>query len=107
MSIYDVHPGATKDDACTVELTSRKLRGVPARVTAKGDATVTKLAEKDYRSTDGKGFKDLDIEYDGAGDVLLVFSASRDSPEKRGGGSEFDDLSVVAVRDRPQGVSPG
>lgn len=106
VSIYAVRPGATKDDSCTVELTSRKLRGVPARVTANGNARVTKLAERDYRSADGKGFKDLDFEYDGAGDVLVVFSASRDSPENRGGGSAFDDLSIVALRDGPQRSSP-
>jgi len=97
--IYAVRPGATKDDSCTVELTSRDLRGVPARVTANGNATVTKLAERDYRSADGKGFKDLDFEYDGAGDVLVVFSASRDGGEERGGGAEFDDLSIVALED--------
>jgi len=105
VSIYDVHPGATENDGCTVELTSRKLRGVPARVTANGNATVTKLAERDYRSADGKGFKDLDFEYDGAGHVLVVFSASRDSTKERGGGSEFDDLSVVALKDALQGSS--
>ena len=97
VSIYDMHAGATEDDGCSIELVNRKLRGVPASVTAKGSATVTKLAEKNYRSTDGSGFKDLDFEYDGAGDVLVMFSASRDSNKDRGGGSAFDDLSVVAI----------
>jgi hypothetical protein len=54
------------------------------------------LAEKDYGSADGKGLKDLYFDYDGAGDVLLVFSASRDS--SGGTGSAFDDLSIVAVK---------
>jgi len=105
LSVYDVHPGATQDDTCTVELSGRKLRGVPARVTASGNATVTKIAERGYRSKDGKGFKDLHFEYDGAGDVLIVFSASRDLKE-RGGGAEFDDLSVVAIEGSAQGSSP-
>ena len=104
VSLYDVS-GATKDDGCTIELKNRKLRGVATNVAAKGNAAVTKVAEKDYRITDGSGFKDLYFEYDGAGAVLLVFSASRDTAE-RGGGSEFDDLSVVAVEDAPQGGSP-
>jgi hypothetical protein len=96
VSIYDIHTGDARDDLCTVELSNKKLRGVPARVTANGRATVSKVAEKDYRSTDGKGFKYLYFEYDGAGDVLLVFSASRDS--SGGTGSAFDDLSIVAVK---------
>ena len=103
VSIYDVS-GATKSDGCAIELVNRKLRGVPPNVRAKGKATVTKMAEKDYRSTDGKGFKDVYFAYDGAGDVLVVFSASRDSAE-RGGGSAFDDLSVVALKDAPPGSS--
>jgi len=100
MSIYSVS-GATKDDGCTIELENRKLRGVATSVVAKGNATVTKLAERDYRSTDGSGPKDLYFEYDGTGHVLLVFSASRDMAE-RGGGSPFDDLSIVAVEDASQ-----
>ena len=55
-----------------------------------------KLAERDFRGTDGSGPQELYFEYDGAGHVLLVFSASRDTAE-RGGGSQFDDLSVVVV----------
>jgi len=106
VSIYGVYPGATKDDGCTVELTSRKLRGVPARVAGNGKGRVAKLAERDYRSADGKGFKEFDFEYDGAGDVLVVFSASRDSAKERGGGSELDDLSIVALKDGPHGSSP-
>jgi len=96
VSICGIHPGATTDDGCTVELVNRKLRGVAANVAAIGNATVARIAEQDYRTTDGSGFKDLCFEYDGTGDVLLVFSASRDTAE-RGGGSQFDDLSVVAV----------
>jgi hypothetical protein len=53
---------------------------------------------KDHRSADGKGFKDLGFDYDGAGHVLVVFSASREGTKERGGGSAFDDLSVVAVK---------
>lgn len=101
VSIYDVS-GATKDDGCTIELKNKKLKGVPTNVAAHGNATVTKLAERDYRSTDGSGSKDLFFEYDGAGDVLVVCSASRDSAE-RGGGSAFDDLTIVAVEDALQG----
>ncbi|MHC4406900.1 MAG: sialate O-acetylesterase [Planctomycetota bacterium] len=95
VSIYDIHTGDVKD-SCTIELSNKKLRGVPARVTANGRAKVSKVAERDYRSKDGKGFKDLYFEYDGRGDVLLVFSASRDSSGRTG--SAFDDLSIVAVK---------
>ncbi len=95
VSIYDV-TGATEDDGCTIELTNKKLRGVATNVVAKGNATVMKLAERDFRGTDGSGPQELYFEYDGAGHVLLVFSASRDTAE-RGGGSQFDDLSVVVV----------
>jgi len=102
VSVYDVHPGATRDDTCAVELVSKKLRGVGARVTGSGKAKVTKLAERDYRSTDGKGFQDLDFDYDGAGNVLLVFAASRDGSSERGGGSAFDDLSVAAIEEAPE-----
>jgi hypothetical protein len=95
VSICDVS-GATRDDGCTIELKNKKLRGVATNVAAKGNATVTKLAERDFRNTDGSGVKDVYFEYGGTGHVLLVFSASRDTAE-RGGGSKFDDLSVVAV----------
>lgn len=93
VSIYNVS-GTTTDDGCTIELENRKRRGVAAVVAAKGSATVKKVAERDYRSTDGGGPMDLSFDYDGAGDVLLVFSASRDTAE-RGGGAQFDDLRVV------------
>jgi len=103
VSIYHVHTGPRKNDEVTIELENRTpaSRGTPARVVARGAATVTKLAETDYRSADGSGFKDLYFEYDGAGEVLVVFSASRDNPEG-GGGSQFDDLSIVAVKDSPR-----
>jgi len=50
--------------------------GVPAPVTAKGGAKLSKLAEGNYKDTPKAGFQELDFEYDGTGDVLLVFSAS-------------------------------
>lgn len=105
VSIYDIDLGAAIENGCTIELVNKKSRGVAANVVAKGNATVTKVAERDYRIADGTGFKDLDFEYDGDGDVLVVFSASRDTAE-RGGGSQFDDLRVVAVDDASQANAP-
>ena len=96
VSIYDIDLGAAIEAGCTIKLVNRKSRGVAANVVAKGNAAVTKVAEKDYRITDGTGFQDLYFEYDGAGHILLVFSASRDTAE-RGGGSAFDDLNGAGV----------
>ncbi len=100
VSIYDVQLGSATGAACAIELESRKVRGLPAKVAAEGGAAVEKVAEMDCRRADGAGVKDLEFDYDGAGDVLLVFTATRDANE-RGGGTAFDDLSVVAVESAP------
>jgi len=103
VSIYAVKTGPTKDDQLTVELENKSAatRGKPASVVAKGCASVAKLAEKDFTSADGKGFKDLFFDYGGTGDVMVVFSASR-STAGAGGGSRFDNLSITALTDAAQ-----
>jgi len=53
-----------------------KLYAAAAPIAGKGGAKLRKLAEKNYKDTPKAGFQELDFEYDGTGDVLLVFSAS-------------------------------
>jgi hypothetical protein len=85
---------AAKGDGVAIGMIDRGLRGVPAPVTARGGASVRTLAVRDFRSADGKGLKTVDFRHDGTGDVLLVITASKDSPQGFGGGSSFDDLSI-------------
>ena len=128
VSIYGVDFGESPDAVVTVSREGKQFYAVPAPVTAKGGAKLRTLAEKNYRDTPEPGFQELDFEYDGTGDVLLVFSASvkpedldkietvklsRSQKRKRqretGGiyppafkedGAELDDFSITRVLDR-------
>jgi hypothetical protein len=95
VSLYDVSLGK---GSCTVTLGSKRLKGTTAPVEAADGATAEKLAEKHYRQSDGESVRALDFAYDGKGDVLLVISVSREEREF-GGGSTFDELSIVKVKD--------
>jgi len=127
VSIYGVDFGKSPQAAVTIQREG-KLYAVPAPVTAKGGAKLRKLAEKNYRDTPQAGFQELDFEYDGTGDVLLVFSASvkpedldkiktvklsrsqkRKKQRETGGiqppafketGADLDDFSITRLRER-------
>ena len=75
VSIYGVDFGKSPQAGLTVQREG-KLYAVGAPVTARGGAKLRKLAEKNYRDTPKAGLQELDFEYGGTGDVLLVFSAS-------------------------------
>ena len=127
VSIYGVDLGESPEAAVTVQREG-KLYAVGAPVTAKGGAKLRKLAEKNYKDTPKPGFQELGFEYDGTGDVLLVFSASM-KPEDLGkiktvklsrsqkrkqqretggvqppafkeGGADLDDFSITRVPER-------
>ena len=128
VSIYGLDFGASPEAAVTVRREGKQFYAVAAPVTAKGGAKLRKLAEENYRDTPEAGLKELDFEYDGTGDVLLVVSASvkhddldkietvklsRSQKRKRQRetagiyppafkehGAELDDLSITRVLER-------
>jgi hypothetical protein len=128
VSIYGVEFGESPDAAVTVQREGKQFYAVAARVAAHSGAKLRKLAEQNYRDTPAAGFQTLDFEYNGTGDVLLVFSASvksedlakiktvkwsRSQKRKRqresGGiyppafqetGAELDDFSISRVLER-------
>jgi len=127
VSIYGVDFGKSPEAAVTVQREGR-LYAVGAPVTAKGGANLRKLAEKNYKDTPEAGFQELDFEYGGTGDVLLVFSASMkpedldkiktvklsrsqkrkkqretggiQPPAFKEGGADLDDFSITRVLER-------
>jgi len=127
VSLYGIDFGKSPEAAVTVQREG-KLYAVAAPVTAKGGAKLQKLAERNYRDTPNAGFQELDFEYGGTGDVLLVFSASmkpedldkiktvklsrsqkRKKQRETGGiqppafkedGADLDDFSITRVRKR-------
>jgi len=127
VSIYGVDFGKSPQAGLTVQREG-KLYAVAAPVAAKGGAKLRKLAEKNYRDTPKAGLQELDFEYGGSGDVLLVFSASvkpqdldkiktvklsrsqkRKKQRETGGvqspafketGVDLDDFSIIRVRTR-------
>ncbi|MDP6526280.1 MAG: sialate O-acetylesterase [Kiritimatiellia bacterium] len=76
VSIYGVDFGRSPDAAVTVQREGKQFYAVPAPVTARGGAKLRKLAEKNYSDTSEAGIQELNFDYAGTGDVLLVFSAS-------------------------------
>ncbi|MBT3200736.1 MAG: hypothetical protein HN350_12560 [Phycisphaerales bacterium] len=74
-SIYGIDFGKSPTASVTVQRDG-KLYAVGAPVSAKGGAKLKKLAEQNYRDTAKAGLQELNFEYNGTSDILLVFSAS-------------------------------
>ena len=125
VSIHGVDFGKSPEAVVTVQREGR-LHAVAAPVTAGRGAKLLKLAEKNYKDTPEAGFQELNFEYGGRGDVLLVISASikpedlgkiktvklsrsqkRKKQRETGGiqrpalkesGADLDDFSIIRVR---------
>jgi len=125
VSIHGVDFGKSPEAVVTVQREGR-LYAVGAPVTASGGTKLLKLAEKNYRDTPKPGLQELNFEYGGRGDVLLVISASikpedlgkiktvklsrsqkRKKQRETGGiqrpalkesGADLDDFSIIRVR---------
>ncbi|HOD80485.1 MAG: putative Ig domain protein [Planctomycetes bacterium ADurb.Bin126] len=97
VSLYAVNFGQSPQAVVSVTAEDR-LYGVPAPVEAKGGARLRKVAERNFRDTKEAGVRELDFQYDGTGDVLLVFSVS--VPKEDLARIETEDLSRSQKRKR-------
>ncbi|MHC4401991.1 MAG: sialate O-acetylesterase [Planctomycetota bacterium] len=96
VTLYQFVQGGAEEDAVEVVLGDDGLYGRNAEVATRGTVQLASLAGRCFKPSD-QGAQTLEFDYDGTGDILLVFSAVNDQGVG-GGNRNFRNLSFRFIR---------